>query len=132
MTEPRDETSAVRPPEALIAVRGVCKGYRNGGAVVQVLEGLDFDLEAGETIAIVGASVIGKSTLLHILGTLDRPDSGSLSVNGERILDYPDTRLARFRNESIGFVFQFHHLLPEFSALENTMMPALIQGWARP
>ncbi len=129
MTEQRDETSAVRPPEALIAVRGVCKGYRNGGAVVQVLEGLDFDLEAGETIAIVGASGIGKSTLLHILGTLDRPDSGRLYFKGESIFDYPDARLANFRNERIGFVFQFHHLLPEFSALENTMMPALIRGW---
>jgi lipoprotein-releasing system ATP-binding protein len=131
MTEQRDETSAVRPPEALIAVRGVCKGYRNGGAVVQVLEGLDFDLEAGETIAIIGASGIGKSTLLHILGTLDRPDSGRLYFKGESIFDYPDARLANFRNERIGFVFQFHHLLPEFSALENTMMPALIRGWRR-
>ena len=86
MTERRDETSAVRPPEALIAVRGVCKGYRNGGAVVQVLEGLDFDLEAGETIAIIGASGIGKSTLLHILGTLDRPDSGRAVFQGREHL----------------------------------------------
>jgi lipoprotein-releasing system ATP-binding protein len=131
MTEQRDETSAVRPPEALIAIRGVCKGYRNGEAVVRVLEGLDFDLEAGETIAIIGASGIGKSTLLHILGTLDRPDSGRLYFKGESIFDYPDARLAKFRNECIGFVFQFHHLLPEFSALENAMMPALIQGWRR-
>ncbi len=131
MTERGDTTSAVRPPEALIAVRGVCKGYRNGGAIVRVLEGLDFDLEAGETIAIIGASGIGKSTLLHILGTLDRPDSGRMYFRGESIFDYPDARLAKFRNECIGFVFQFHHLLPEFSALENTMMPALIQGWRR-
>lgn len=115
----------------LLSARRLSKRFRNGGAVVNVLQDLDFDLEPGETVAIVGASGIGKSTLLHILGTLDRPDSGSLSINGERILDYPDDRLARFRNESIGFVFQFHHLLPEFSTLENTMMPALIQGWAR-
>jgi lipoprotein-releasing system ATP-binding protein len=99
--------------------------------VVQVLRDLDFDLMAGETIAIIGASGIGKSTLLHILGTLDRPDSGSLSFSGENLFDYPDIRLAKFRNESIGFVFQFHHLLPEFSALENTMMPAFIQGWSK-
>ena len=92
----------------LLSARRLCKRFRNGGAVVNVLLDLDFDLEPGETVAIVGASGIGKSTLLHILGTLDRPDSGSLSINGERILDYPDDRLARFRNESIGFVFQFH------------------------
>jgi len=119
-------------PAALLATRRLCKRFRNGGAVVNVLQDLDFDLRSGETVAIIGASGIGKSTLLHILGTLDRPDSGSLRFNGESVFDYPDDRLARFRNESIGFVFQFHHLLPEFSALENTLMPALIQGWSRP
>jgi lipoprotein-releasing system ATP-binding protein len=119
-------------PAALIGARQLCKRFRNGGAVVNVLQDLDFDLGPGETVAIIGASGIGKSTLLHILGTLDRPDSGSLSFNGESIFDYPDTRLAKFRNETIGFVFQFHHLLAEFSAVENTMMPALIQGWSRP
>jgi lipoprotein-releasing system ATP-binding protein len=116
----------------LITARGLCKRFRNGGAVVEVLRDLDFDLRSGETIAIIGASGIGKSTLLHILGTLDRPDSGSLQFKAESLLDYPDVRLAKFRNECIGFVFQFHHLLPEFSALENTMMPALIQGWSKP
>jgi len=116
----------------LIAARGLCKRFRNGGAVVEVLRDLDFDLWSGETIAIIGASGIGKSTLLHILGTLDRPDSGSLRFNAENLFDYPDVRLAKFRNECIGFVFQFHHLLAEFSALENTMMPALIQGWSKP
>ncbi len=100
--------------------------------MVHVLRELDFDVRAAETIAIVGPSGIGKSTLLHILGTLDRPDSGSLSFQGENIFEYPDDRLARFRNERIGFVFQFHHLLPEFSARENVMMPALINGWDRP
>jgi lipoprotein-releasing system ATP-binding protein len=116
----------------LIAARGLCKRFRNGGAVVNVLQDLDFDLRPGETVAIIGASGIGKSTLLHIMGTLDRPDSGSLRFNGDSIFDYPDARIAKFRNESIGFVFQFHHLLSEFSALENTMMPALIQGWSQP
>jgi lipoprotein-releasing system ATP-binding protein len=126
-----NERARTRPAPLLAASR-LCKRFRNGGAVVKVLQDLDFDLEAGETVAIVGASGIGKSTLLHILGTLDRPDSGRLSLNGQPILDRPDMDLARFRNEFIGFVFQFHHLLPEFSTLENTMMPALIQGWSRP
>jgi lipoprotein-releasing system ATP-binding protein len=117
---------------AVITARGLCKQFRNGGAVVDILRGLDLDLQPGETIAIIGASGIGKSTLLHILGTLDRPDSGSLRFNQESLFDYPEGRLAKFRNECIGFVFQFHHLLPEFSALENVMMPALIQGWSKP
>jgi lipoprotein-releasing system ATP-binding protein len=127
------QAEGVQPnPAALLAARRLCKRFRNGGAVVNVLQDLDFDLRSGETVAIIGASGIGKSTLLHILGTLDRPDSGSLRFNDESVLDYPDDRLARFRNEFIGFVFQFHHLLSEFSALENTLMPALIQGWSRP
>ena len=112
----------------LIAVRGLCKVFSNGGASINVLDDLDFDLAAGETVAIVGASGIGKSTLLHILGTLDRPDRGKLLFMGEDVFSYDDLKLARFRNESIGFVFQFHHLLPEFSSVENTMMPALIKG----
>ena len=115
---------------ALLSARGLCKRFRNGGAVVTVLQDLDFELQAGETVAIIGASGIGKSTLLHILGTLDRPDSGSLRFNDKPVFDYPDERLAQFRNEFIGFVFQFHHLLPEFSALENALMPALIRGWS--
>ncbi len=82
-------------------------------------------------MAIVGASGIGKSTLLHILGTLERPDRGTLLFQGEDIFRYDDIKLAKFRNESIGFVFQFHHLLPEFSALENAMMPALINGMSK-
>jgi lipoprotein-releasing system ATP-binding protein len=117
--------------DKLISVRNLCKAFRNGGTVVHVLRGLDLDVRAAETIAIVGPSGIGKSTLLHILGTLDRPDSGSLCFEGRSIFDFPDDRLARFRNERIGFVFQFHHLLPEFSARENVMMPALINGWDR-
>jgi len=104
---------------ALIAVRGLCKVFSNGGASVNVLENLDFDLAAGETVAIVGASGIGKSTLLHILGTLDRPDRGKLLFMGEDVFSYDDLKLARFRNESIGFVFQFHHLLPEFSSVDD-------------
>jgi lipoprotein-releasing system ATP-binding protein len=118
-------------PAGLLAVRGLCKAYRSGGTTVRVLQDLDFDLASGETLAVIGASGIGKSTLLHVLGALDRPDAGRVHYRGENIFDWPDLQLARFRNESIGFVFQFHHLLPEFSAIENTMMPALIHGWSR-
>ena len=113
---------------ALIAIRDICKGFNNSGARIEILKGLNFDIVTGETLAVVGASGIGKSTLLHILGTLDRPDSGRLLFKGEDVFDYDDRKLARFRNESVGFVFQFHHLLSEFTALENTMMPALING----
>jgi lipoprotein-releasing system ATP-binding protein len=115
-------------PANLISARSLSKGFTNGGASIEVLKGLDFELSAGESVAIVGASGIGKSTLLHIIGTLDRPDSGELLFKGENVFFYDDLKLAKFRNTSIGFVFQFHHLLPEFSALENAMMPALIKG----
>ncbi len=112
----------------LISVRDVHKRFTHNGVHMDILDGVDLELKAGETLAVVGASGIGKSTLLHILGTLDRPDRGSLYYRGEDVFAFSDDRLARFRNESVGFVFQFHHLLPEFSALENVMMPALIKG----
>jgi len=115
----------------LITVRSLCKSFTNGGASIDILKNLDLDLSAGESVAIVGASGIGKSTLLHIVGTLDRPDSGELLFKGEDVFSYDDLKLARFRNRSVGFVFQFHHLLPEFSAVENAMMPALINGASR-
>ena len=114
--------------DSLVSVRNLSKSFSNGGVSIDVINELDFDLFSGETVAIVGASGIGKSTLLHIVGTLDRPDSGKLLFKGEDVFLYDDPKLARFRNESVGFVFQFHHLLPEFSALENVMMPALIRG----
>jgi lipoprotein-releasing system ATP-binding protein len=136
MVEGRPSSEKNRPPLTrrpnLICARGLSKRFRNGGTEVDVLQALDVDLQPGETLAIIGASGIGKSTLLHILGTLDRPDSGSLCFNHDNLFDYPEERLAKFRNECIGFVFQFHHLLPEFSARENTMLPALIQGWSKP
>jgi lipoprotein-releasing system ATP-binding protein len=122
------QTKDSEPVKSLIAVRNLSKSFSNGGASIDVLKELNFDLSVGETIAIVGASGIGKSTLLHIIGALDRPDTGKLLFKGEDVFLYDDLKLARFRNESVGFVFQFHHLLPEFSALENAMMPALIQG----
>ena len=112
----------------LITVRGLSKSFSNNGIRIEILKSINFDLDAGETISFVGASGIGKSTLLHILGTLDRPDSGTFLFQDKDVLLFDDEKLARFRNESIGFVFQFHHLLPEFSAVENTMMPALIKG----
>jgi len=119
------------PAAKLITVRRLCKSFTNGGASIDILKDLDLDLSTGESVAIVGASGIGKSTLLHIVGTLDRPDSGELLFKGEDVFSYDDLKLARFRNRSVGFVFQFHHLLPEFSAVENAMMPALINGASR-
>lgn len=124
----KDDTE---PPAGLITARSLNKSFTNGGARIDILKDLNFDLSAGETVAIVGASGIGKSTLLHILGTLDRPDSGNLLFKGEDVFLYDDLHLARFRNQSVGFVFQFHHLLPEFNAVENTMMPALIGGQSK-
>jgi lipoprotein-releasing system ATP-binding protein len=114
-----------------LCVRDLFKSYENSGAIVDVLKGVNLDLNAGETLAIVGASGIGKSTLLHILGALDHPDSGTYFFKNHDIFLLNQTDLAKFRNETVGFVFQFHYLLPEFSALENTMMPALIKGLSK-
>jgi lipoprotein-releasing system ATP-binding protein len=118
--------------DSLITGRDLTKSFQNGGVNIDVLQGVHADLHIGETVAIVGPSGIGKSTLLHILGTLDRPDSGTLMFQGENVFLYDDIKLAEFRNRTVGFVFQFHHLLPEFSALENAMMPALINGFSKP
>jgi lipoprotein-releasing system ATP-binding protein len=117
--------------DGLIAAMDIKKSFRNGGVRIEVLKRINLELQVGETVAIVGASGIGKSTLLHILGALDRPDSGTLLFQGENVFNFNDATLAEFRNKSVGFVFQFHHLLPEFSAMENTMMPALIRGLSR-
>ena len=116
------------PAAPLIQARGICKGFNTDTNRIEVLYALNFTLEKGESIAVTGPSGIGKSTLLHILGTLDRPDQGTLLFKNEDVFRFDAERLAAFRNESIGFVFQFHHLLAEFSALENTMMPLLING----
>ena len=118
--------------ENLISVKDLTKSFKNGGVRIDVLQGVHADFHIGETVAIVGPSGIGKSTLLHILGTLDRPDNGVLMFQGENVLLYNDIKLAEFRNRTVGFVFQFHHLLPEFSALENAMMPALVNGFSKP
>jgi lipoprotein-releasing system ATP-binding protein len=115
----------------LIALRNLTKEYVDGPRVVRVLTGLDLEIAAGERVAIVGESGVGKSTLLHILGTLDRPTSGEVWFDGEELATKSDHELAHFRNREVGFIFQFHHLLPDFSALENVMMPALIAGTGR-
>jgi lipoprotein-releasing system ATP-binding protein len=114
-----------------IEVQNLYKSFRNTGAPIEILKNVHLSLGEGDTLAIVGASGIGKSTFLHILGTLDRPDSGKLFFQGEDVLLYDNNTLARFRNRSVGFMFQFHHLLPEFSALENASMPALIHGYSK-
>jgi len=114
------------PGPAKVQVEGLVKTFVSNGNEVEVLKGLDLTIFAGETMAVVGASGIGKSTLLHILGTLERPTSGRLLWDGEDVFALDDRRLASFRNRKVGFVFQFHYLLPEFNALENVMMPALI------
>ncbi|MBW2591435.1 MAG: ABC transporter ATP-binding protein [Deltaproteobacteria bacterium] len=113
-------------PDAILSAVNICKRFNSSGTCINILENLDLELSVGETLSIVGASGIGKSTLLHIIGTLDRPDSGKLLFQGEDVFLLDDAKLAKFRNEFVGFVFQFHHLLAEFSALENAMMPALI------
>jgi lipoprotein-releasing system ATP-binding protein len=110
----------------LIVASGIAKSYRTAAGEVAVLRDLDLEVREGEMLAIVGASGVGKSTLLHVLGTLDRADAGRLAFAGEDVLAFPESRLRDFRNRALGFVFQFHHLLPEFTALENVMMPLLI------
>jgi lipoprotein-releasing system ATP-binding protein len=112
----------------LIQVQQLFKSYGNGVKCVAVLKGVNLTFSRGERAAIVGASGVGKTTLLHILGTLDRPTTGKVFYEGKDIFTLNERDLAFFRNREIGFVFQFHHLLPEFNALENTMMPCVIQG----
>jgi lipoprotein-releasing system ATP-binding protein len=116
---------------SLLEVKNLYKSYGEAAAKVDVLKGIDLTVEPGDTIALVGPSGAGKSTLLHIMGTIDRPTSGDVFFDGEPVFALGDQPLAAFRNRSIGFVFQFHHLLPEFSALENVMMPLLIGGEKR-
>jgi lipoprotein-releasing system ATP-binding protein len=116
---------------SLIEVRDLHKTYLDTGAEIQVLRGLDLDLAEGERLAIVGESGVGKSTLLHILGTLDKPTSGRILYRGKELANVDEDTLSDFRNHDVGFVFQFHYLLPDFNALENVMLPALIQGWER-
>ncbi len=119
-------------PKTLVAVSNVHKKFLHEGREVPILKGIDLVIEEREMLAVVGPSGAGKSTLLHILGTLDLPTSGSILYAGQDVTRYSPSKLADFRNRSLGFVFQFHHLLPEFTALENVMMPGMIRGEQRP
>ena len=110
----------------ILQARGIRKVFRSGSEELEVLRQVDLEVGRGELLAIMGVSGVGKSTLLHILGTLDQPTTGQLSIAGVDVFGLSDDELARFRNLHIGFVFQFHHLLPEFTALENVMLPALV------
>ncbi len=114
----------------MLEARGLEKSYPHLSGPVPVLKGVDLEVRRGEIVAIVGKSGVGKSTLLHVLGTLDRPTAGELRLLGRDPFAFPDDEISSFRNDHLGFVFQFHHLLPEFTALENAMLPALIRGEA--
>ena len=118
-------------PTPIIAARGLKKRFDQDGRTLEVLRGIDLTIGAGERVSIVGPSGAGKSTLLHCLGTLDLPSEGSLHIAGADVLKLPRNDLAKLRGTQLGFVFQFHHLLPEFTALENVMMPGLVQRQPR-
>lgn len=114
--------------EPLISVRDLNKTYSIPGRQLHILKDISFDIQRGELAALMGPSGVGKSTLLHILGTLDKPTSGTVLYEGRDVFNLKNDALAGFRSESIGFIFQFHHLLPEFNTIENVVMPALIGG----
>jgi lipoprotein-releasing system ATP-binding protein len=120
-----EETSVAAP---LVVAKNVRKSFYHMGRTLEVLRGIDLVIAEGEVVGVVGQSGAGKSTFLHCVGTLDVPTSGSLTIGGEELTTMSGARLAELRNRTIGFVFQFHHLLPEFNALENVIMPGLIQG----
>lgn len=128
---PNPSKSAPRTGGAHLVVRDLWKVFDHGGRRIEVLRGINIDLAPGALVSIVGASGVGKSTLLHLLGTLDEPTSGSIVFDGTDVTALSPGKLADFRNSSIGFVFQFHHLLPEFTALENVMMPGMIARMTR-
>ena len=114
--------------QSILSAENITRNYPTSAGELRVLRGLNLKVEEGEIVALVGASGVGKSTLLHIFGALDRPTSGKVYYRGTDIFSLPDKSLAPFRSRAVGFIFQFHHLLREFSALENVMMPALIAG----
>ena len=115
----------------MILLENLSKTFIKDGNKIEVLRNLNLKIKKGDSLAILGVSGAGKSTLIHILGMLDHPTEGCLSINGMNVFEWDENKIARFRNSSIGFVFQFNNLLPEFNALENTMMPALISGMSK-
>ena len=121
------DTQQSTKPTPLVVVENLQRSFNMGNQTVHVLNGITMTIQRGEMVAIIGASGAGKSTLLHILGTLDRPTQGEVLFEGKNMFKVSETALASFRNRRIGFVFQFHHLLPEFTALENVYLPALIE-----
>jgi len=116
---------------AILSVAALCKSFYHLGREVAVLNEVNLEVRAGDMVSVVGKSGVGKSTFLHVAGTLDRPTSGTVSYWGKNVFLLPDSELANFRNRHIGFVFQFHHLLPELNALENVMVPALVANLGR-
>jgi lipoprotein-releasing system ATP-binding protein len=118
-------------PDVYIRARNLAKVFQSGGSPLVIFSGLDLDVYRGEMVALVGESGAGKSTLLHLLGGLDRPSEGTIYYESREISGLADSERADFRNREIGFVWQIHYLLPEFTALENVMMPLLIRGWTR-
>lgn len=123
-------TENTAPATPLVEIKDLARSFETGSGRVDVLSGLDLEIATGDRIAVVGQSGVGKSTFLHILGTLDHPSSGTVKFRGEDVFDRSREALSDLRGRFLGFVFQFHHLLPEFSAVENVMMPGLIQGLA--
>jgi lipoprotein-releasing system ATP-binding protein len=117
--------------EPVLALRGIRRSFRTGGAEVAVLNGVDLELRQGEVVALVGPSGAGKSTLLHIAGLLERPDAGAVMIGARDCTRFSEEERTQLRRTELGFVYQFHHLLPEFSALENVMLPQMIAGAAR-
>ncbi len=125
----REEFTMKSESSALVlACRGISKIFKQGGAEIEVLHQIDLEVKAGEMIAIIGNSGSGKSTLLHLLGGLDQPTQGRILINGQSLNDLSENEKSRIRNQYLGFIYQFHHLLPEFTALENVSMPLLIRG----
>ncbi len=127
-------TQAIRhhePAPPLLAARGLTRTFRLASRRLEVFRNVSLEVHPAEVVAVVGISGVGKSTLLHILGALDRPDAGELLFRGENVFTLSEADRAQFRNRAIGFIFQFHHLLPEFTALENVMLPARIVGRSR-